>query len=328
MRFNRFTFIAFSSALLWAVSCSSHEFSEANDLQSNVIGFNSTINKTHARALNSVSDLNKFFVYGTKDAQTNIFTNQEVSLSGDEWAYTYTGSSKPKWVPGSSYAFYAYSNDNGAVNGTVNYSIEDGLTFSGVTTGSADSNGDLVYAPRVTQVGLQTGNSRVPFNFKHILSQINVVFSNATTNAENIPYNVTINSVSINGHQLTGDFDGSAWSISSPNLASSVSLSLGTTGALALNASSTTAPLFVIPQETSDVVLTYNVTVTNANNSQDTTTKTWKATFDANWLLGYRYNYNIPVSLTNDEYIEFTANSLNSWETGTTGQIKIEEVKG
>ena len=329
MKPNRFTLTAAALAsLMWLASCT-HEVDEASDYQTNAIGFNSTIFK-QSRALNSFEDLNKFFVYGTKDGSDHLFLGQPVSKSGDDWTYTYTGGkSKPKWEAGSRYIFFAYSSENSTLAGSVSYDATNGLTFSGVTSGSEDNNADLVYASRIEQVGLQTGNSRVPFSFKHILSQINVVFTNSTTNSENVPYNVTVNSVSLNNHELVGDFNGSAWSIANTSIAGDhVPFTFGTStgsSAIALSQTATTSPLFVIPQTTGDVTILYNVTITNANNSADTTTKTWKATFDASWLMGYRYNYNIPVALTSDEYIEFTVSSLNGWEDGTTGQINSKK---
>jgi hypothetical protein len=184
----------------------------------------------------------------------------------------------------------------------------------------------------VEQVGLQSGNNRVAFNFKHILSQINVVFKNATSNAENIAYTAVVDSISLSGYSLTGDFDGSAWTIASTssaadNVALGFSGNAATTGSLALAATEQTLPLYVLPQQTSDIELVFRATITNANNASDKVVKTWKATFDAAWELGYRYVYNIPLSLVADEYIEFTANSLNGWSEGTTGTIKLVEVK-
>jgi hypothetical protein len=308
---------------------------EGDDLQTHAIGFNSSVakNPMTTRTLSSVDDLTKFFVYGTQDGTTDLFLAQEVVKANGDWTYTYNqGSSKPKWTPGSRYVFYAYSSDNAALNGTAVYNVTDGLTFEGVTSGTATTNADLVYASKVEQVGLQSGNNRVAFNFKHILSQINVVFKNATSNAENIAYTAVVDSISLSGYSLTGDFDGSAWTIASSssaadNVALGFSGNAATTGSLALAATEQTLPLYVLPQQTSDIELVFRATITNANNASDKVVKTWKATFDAAWELGYRYVYNIPLSLVADEYIEFTANSLNGWSEGTTGTIKLVEVK-
>ena len=323
-----------AAILLAATSCVEDAVvTEASDMQTHAIGFNSTVARNpSSRTIASIDDLTRFYAYGTQDGTTDLFLAQEVNLSGGDWSYTYNqGSSKPKWTPGSSYVFYAYSSDNAAVGGTANYSFAKGLTFAGVTTGSATANADLIYADRVEQIGLQSGNNRVAFNFRHILSQINVVFTNSTSNAEGIAYSARINSVSLGGYDLTGDFDGSAWSIASGSKqAEAVALTFGGKAAsdtLALSEKAQTLPMYLVPQQTEGIVLQFSVTIVNDANASDVTTKTWQATFDADWELGYRYNYNIPLALTADEYIEFTASSLNGWSDGLSGQIQLVEVK-
>lgn len=335
---NKFYLLGALTAVAASItSCANQDVvNEGDARQTNAISFGTSLakNTNGSRALNSLSDLNKFFVYAAKDSTSIIFEHQEVNKTTD---WSYTASTKPKWEPGSSYVFYGYSADNGELKGTAKYSITKGLTFESVYVGTPGANYDLVYAGPITQVGKMTGNSRVSMRFRHILSQIKLSFKNATANATNVPYNVYVNWAMVDGHELTGDFNGEEWTFK--NYSDTIpgagytyldfTKDVKTSGAIALDSISTTLPLHVIPQTDyngSMVSIRFNVTITNANDSTDTVTKTLQANFLPDWKLGYRYNYIIPISLYTIEDIEFTAESLNDWVDGANGNLEVFEV--
>jgi hypothetical protein len=334
-------FLGFVAAIFATTSCTSEGVNnEADVRQTNAITFNSGLSSS--RALNSLTDLTKFFVYGAKDGQTVLFDNQTVDRSASGWTYTYASGNKPMWVAGSTYKFYAYSAENKDLGSKAAYSIEDGLTFTGVRVGDINNNFDLVYATPVEQIGKMTGNAAVPFKFKHILSQIHFVFKNATENDGNVPYDVTVTRVKLNGYELTGDFDGTEWNMDNyvtnygtadvdqyftVNNANSV-----TSSSFALGESQKTVPLHVIPQtplQNGDVVtLKFTYTITNRNDSTDTISKSFYANMYPEWKMGYRYNYIVDISLSSLEYIEFTAESLEDWSDASSAQlIELTEIK-
>lgn len=333
-------FASLAAALMSVTSCSSTS-DEAPVETTGGISFSSTLNKS--RALNSIEDLNTFYVYGSKDGSENLFLDQLVgrASANDTWEYTYNGAAtKPKWVAGSYYKFYAYSSDNGKIKGTVNYDATNGLTFKDVYAGSPNSNYDIVYAT-AEQVGKMTDNSRVSFRFKHILSQINVTFKNTTTNAQNVPYNVKINSINFANCEVMGDFDGTSWTFSDTKEPGNgisktplyfVDNNKTSTDNFALNETKSTVAMYEIPHDyvnDEPVVFRFNVTITNANDPKDTVTKTLQASFNPEWKMGYKYNYTIPVSLfSSNDYIEFNAVSLDDWNEGaTSGTLTIQEVQ-
>ena len=337
---KRLIFPGFVAAIIATTSCTSESvINEADNRQTNAISFNSGMSSS--RALNSVDDLTKFFVYGVKDGQTVLFDHQTVVRGATDWTYTYSGGTKPMWVAGSKYNFSAYSAENADLGDKVSYSIENGLTFTGVRVGDINNNFDLVYAAPVEQIGKMTGNAPVPFKFKHILSQIHFVFRNATDNAENIPYDVTVTRVKVNGYELTGDFDGTEWNMdayASNYGTADVDQYFGNNGtnvvtspAFALGESQKTTPLHVIPQnplQHGDVVtLKFTYTITNRNDATDTISKSFYANMNPDWKMGYRYNYIVDISLSSMEYIEFTADSLEDWNDADTAQlIELTEI--
>ena len=333
-------FAALAASLMTVTSCTSTNNEELS--ATGAISFSPTLNKS--RALTSVDDLTKFYVYGSVDGKS-IFSDQLVSRpnTAADWTYTYNGGEAPKWVVGSTHYFYAYSADNGKLEGkmgSASYTPSGKLVFTNVYAGAPDSNFDLVYAS-AEQVGKMTDNAKVAFRFKHILSQINVIFKNVTTNNNNVAYNVKVNSINFANCEVMGNFDGEKWTEPSNSTIPGLGLNgtplyfadnnLTSTDYFGINETKQTVSMYEIPYDYSyePIVLRFSVTITNANDPADTKTKTLQATFNPNWQMGYRYNYTIPVSLfESDEYIQFTAESLDDWSEGaTSGTLKIEEVK-
>ena len=334
---------ALAATLLIASSCTSTV--DEGIANTNAISFGTVL--TNSRALDGIGDLNKFYVYGSVNGKT-IFNDQVVTRSDDAtnlWTYTYNaGDEAPKWVAGATHHFYAYSADNGEIHGIEGkavYTPGGKLTFQNVYAGAPDSNFDLIYA-EAEQVGLMSGNSKVALRFKHIFSQINVIFQNATQNDAGTVYNVKINSTNFANCEVMGNFDGEKWTepddstIPGNGLNGTPLYFLDTnatsTGFFGLGESVQTVAMYEIPYDYTyePIVLRFSITLTNANNPADTKTKIFQANFNPKWEMGYRYNYTVPVSLAlfeSDEYIHFTVTDIDNWNDGVTeGTLDIEEV--
>ena len=311
---------------LATVACSSDNVIDNGDSrQTNSIDFNSAITRG-SRSLDATSDLTTMYVYGTQDNTSAIFDAQAVTKGTENWEYTYNKSGdKPKWTAGSLYKFYAYSYENGSTS-SAKYSAGGVLTFDGFTTKAGDGTGDLIYASSDQIIGLQTGNSRVAFTFKHILSQVSLVLLNNTLNAQEIPYNVTISNIKLSGYGTTATFDGTDWGTTT-NPANNVSVN-NEGKAFPYEDHETASSLFVIPQKDKTVTLTLTAEIKNANNANDVTKYTYSATFTPNWEQGKKYQCTIPVTLnTGEESIEFTVTSLNGWSDTYGGYINLTKTK-
>lgn len=219
-------------------SCTSEEVINESSVLGNAIAFENVVNKS-TRAENTSllsaldnSNFNQFSVFGyyVKDGQTHEIFHDELvqrSKDGDSWgAWSYKSEDR-FWVPGAKYYFYAYSCDNLKVN------FEDGkglpkITYSesGVNSQrlmisdyvcNKDHQHDLIYAMNETMtgqeskkgddnnVGAGTGNAPVKFQFKHILSMVDVQFTSGFPDE----YDVTITDVTLENIMNMGDYDAS-----------------------------------------------------------------------------------------------------------------------
>ncbi len=162
-------------------ACTSEEVIEEG-VQGNAIGFQNAVSK-ESRALTNAS-LEKFYVYGyyLKDGFTatpvNVFSAVEVRKTGTTWSYDNTR----YWVPDTKYYFYAYSCENATakVSASLNLTGSDvnarALRFSNYTCNDSHQH-DLIYAEAEGIDGKEAENEPVSFNFKHILTKINVEFT-------------------------------------------------------------------------------------------------------------------------------------------------------
>ena len=179
-------------------ACTSEEVVDVSVPQSKAIGFENVVMR-QSRADQAIpgdltnANLDKFLVYGfyTRENETanpiQIFSGEAVTRENDgTWTYKNTRF----WVPGATYHFFAYScadialdNTFGTIGLDLN-SVGDSrqLIMSNYRCDSKH-NHDLIYAQAKDIVGLaisesdQTPNSNVSFNFEHILSKIDVIFT-------------------------------------------------------------------------------------------------------------------------------------------------------
>lgn len=313
-------------------------------VQSSAIGFENAVNK-ESRAFTSVNDLTKFFVYGyyTKADATNnpvnVFDGETVTLADGAWGYTNTR----YWVPDATYRFYAYSCENGTST------CEAGLDLTGTTTQqralsltgyTLHDHHDLIFATNDNGIiGKETGNAKVAFTFKHILSKINVVFD-----SEFAPgYDVVISNVRFENIYDKGNYDPyDEWTSESrtstnENNPTKVELALvsgkdvasaadaNVEGSVELKAETVSG--YVIPHEYGEslVRLVFDIDVKQGDDTMfsRTLTGSWKP----NWGLGKAYTYNVTISGTaaDLEPIVFeTSQSIDGWGEGDTSEVKMD----
>lgn len=157
-------------------------------------------NSTRADDYGPNKPLKEFKLWGTiegSEGPTAIFANDTVegTVGADNvWNCT---SKTQYWIEGAKYNFAA------VVGGTV--TAPDGLPSSIEYT--ADGDTDLLYARSNEYTGLASGNPKVAFEFKHLLSKIKFTLENTTSNADKVgTYTYTLTDVAITNAITTGTY--------------------------------------------------------------------------------------------------------------------------
>ncbi|MDE6007318.1 MAG: fimbrillin family protein, partial [Muribaculaceae bacterium] len=191
-------------------------------VQSNAIGFTNSIAKP-SRSIDDAKDgdlttetLDDIYVYGyytmsnQQATAVQVFDGTEVSKnSNGVWTYTNTR----YWVPNAKYFFYAYScGDTQLKNtfGTPTLAIANDntrvLRFSNYTCDNSHQH-DLIYAFNEGIIGQsptsETPNSKVNFQFKHILTKINARFISEF----DATYKVIVSNVRVVNIRNMGNYD-------------------------------------------------------------------------------------------------------------------------
>ena len=169
-------------ALVAMASCSNEEVLEM--AQKEAIGFDNAFVNNSTRSVNDPSYTNtklfsNFKVYGYVNGASLWTEGEDVTGSAlnGEWGYTNT----QYWIAGGNYNFYALAPSMAA---TSNSSA--GLTLNFTNT---DGKSDVLYATATRNNATATGNTKVGFDFKHILSKVKFSFENA--------YNSTNSSIKV-----------------------------------------------------------------------------------------------------------------------------------
>lgn len=105
------------------------------------------------------------FVTGTETAP--IFANEQVSWNGSAWTHP----TVQYWIADAVYNFAAVAPYNAYTNVTA---ATTGLSLQFTNNGTTD----LIYAQPDAITGLESGNTAVAFNFKHVLSKVKFSFVN------------------------------------------------------------------------------------------------------------------------------------------------------
>ncbi len=300
-------------------SCSNDELMEVNT--NNVITFESHVDKG-TRAVTNTDALTKFYVFGSYGT-TRVFDNVAVTKDGSNWDYT----NHVAWTA-NSYKFAAYATTNASAQITPAYNNATGvLTFSDVVANDAS---DLVAATTtVDNTGLT--NAAVNLTFKHLLSKVQFVLTNSST--EN--YTMKVSNITFSALKQ-GDcvFDGAAaWT--AEGTAEALSFA-GTTENIAQGAAFTSEDHIVIPNQTildtkNDSDPTNDVNVITASfkvefydasvpankvYEKNYTNVSLALTGGAKWQPGYLYKYTGSIKPTTS-YIEFNVISVEDWQSAT-----------
>ena len=362
-----FLFLAVCAAALTA--CTSEEVIEEG-VQSNAISFQNYVGKESRAIDNSTFTMFNVYGYYTKGAGNNtpisVFNGEKVTKANGVWGYTNTR----YWVPEAKYYFYAYSCNNNATsgeNGTVSMNLE-GSSVDARTpriTGFVANNShqhDLVFATNFTAtegiVGEAADNKAVPFEFKHILSKLNVVFSSDFPAG----YEITISDVKLMGmydkanynpkstgnvwgsHKRTTDDDGDddnttfinldILSVTANDATTVYNVAAAANGEVAAKQAKT-IDAYVIPKdyaEGEDVTIEFVINVKNTNLAEANQTiisdAVLSGSWNPQWKVGTSYAYNVKISGGDAglEKIEFSVDptkGVDDWATGTGADISF-----
>lgn len=323
------TFLFAVGAMLFTACTSSDVIEEGSN--GSVIGFSSHVGKA-TKALNSVSDLTDFQVFGSYKLSTSSnrvvnFNGVSVTKSDAEWKYE----DLRYWIKDAEYVFYAYSNDNaslGSGEGTADFGSEKCILNINNYTADASHQKDLVFAKSSAITGLETGNQPVAFTFKHALARLKATFKSGFP----VGYTVKISNVKINGLYITGSYraeqmaDDHAWSINDAKTTGNVGLKVATDNGAKVKDGTTEAVnvesgwAYVIPNDygTQNIVsIEFSIDVTNPE-GKTVVGRTLKANWAPKWYANHSYNYNLTISGSNSglEPIKFTVTSIGDWEEG------------
>lgn len=325
-------------AALGFVACTNTEDIANGVLQSGKqIGFESHVNK-NSRALGN-DNFTQFSVFGsyikgTSSTPVQIFNKEIVTKNGEAW--TYAESNARYWIDGADYTFYAYSKENGTT-GTTRFAGAE-LTLEDYTVdGTVDNQKDLVFAS-AKATGKETGNDKVAFDFKHILSKLHFTFES------NFPegYTVVVDDVKVKNMRDKGTFTASteAWSgqkrseeteVADQMLTIAVPFAAENTDKVLLpKGSVSTNDIYVLPYAYTqpNVRLYFRLTIKNAN-GETVSQKVNFGAFKPTWAKGTAYNYKVTLTGAEAglEKIEFTtADNMdleNGWVAGSTGDVEF-----
>ncbi len=296
------------AAIVALSSCTQDEVLNVNE--NRVISFESHVNKsTRAVTNTTTADLEKFYVFGNHGA-TNVFNNVEVTKGVSGWQYT-----NPVAWTANNYKFAAYATTNESDQLTPGYS--DGvLTFSDYVPNDAS---DLVAAvASVDNTGL--ANAPVNFTFQHLLSKVQFVLKNNSTEDYTMKVGAITFSVLKQGDCV---YNGTAtWT---PEGSATTLTVAGTTTNITKGASFTSEDYIVIPnQALASVAASFKVEFYDASDNKvyekqySNVALKLIADDSQKWTPGYLYQYNGTIAPTTS-YITFSVTHVDAWTTATPG---------
>ena len=305
-------------------SCTQSEVLNVNE--NRAIGFDAFSGKA-TRAVNDITgnggdSFTKFFVFGSYDKNgdgsgyTSVYSNDEVVYNSG-WSATET----QYWVADKNYKFAAYSDGNAALpEGTT-------ATFADATGKLKIENyqvadKDLILAEEATGNGTTKGN--VSLSFSHLLSKVKFTFISGFTSPN---YIMTISGMKFNAGK-TGTYDDSNWSTTSNS-----DYEIGGWATFVGDASESSEEYYVLPQNTTNLEVTFTVSVTdggsfNKTNELKASLNVTNGTDTGKWVPGYFYNYTATITPEkvdpnlNDQVIKFTVD-VDSWQDHNSGSDPI-----
>lgn len=318
-------------------SCTSSEIEEEAQETGALIGFQTHVSKNsraEAKFLTN-ANLTRFYVTASYTTTTNtanpvmIFNNEPVNKSGSDWTYAETNARY--WIEGASYVFHAFScNNELPLNSTPAFDTSNGnLTINRYQCNDSHQH-DLI-AANASATGKKTGNDKVAFDFKHMLSKVKFTFKPDFPEG----YTVVVNPVKLRNMRDRGNLIASestiAWDNNSidrtvtenPTTGAATEITVPmSTEAIAANGTASSEVLVMPFQYTEpNVRLAFTIEVFNKNN-ESVLKANLRGSFKPTWDMGKAYNYNVTLTGTQAglEKIEFTTApgmNLDGWETGT-----------
>ena len=231
-------------ALVSMVSCSNEEVLEV--AQKEAIGFENAFVNNSTRSVNDPSYTNtnlfqEFKVYGYVNGASLWTSGEDVTgtaLNG-EWGYTNT----QYWIAGGNYAFHALAPSMAATSNS-----STGLTLQFTNT---DGKSDVLYATASRTNVPATGNTKVQFDFKHILSKVKFSFENA--------YNSTSASIKVKDIKIHNSYATGTVSLSSNGIVWSAQTG-STTNPLAFGIATDVESTTDATKENTDNMFAYGIT--------------------------------------------------------------------
>ena len=254
------------------------------------------------------SNIQHFYVFGTKTSDPNFFNNILVTKNGSAWTYE----DLKQWER-SDYTFAAYSNG--------------GLNTTGDPISTATWNNNTLTIPNYTveqkdlvasisSTDINTDNKAVEFTFNHTLSMIKFTLKSSLGDGDNA---ITIKNFQVTGigdnATLTYTSAGSKWGTCS-NTAKKFTNEGNITVTTTTQGESDS--FVIIPQTANAVKVSFDAEITGL------APKPLTATISDTWDPGYRYNYVATITGEDMDVIEFTLTDINPWND-TDWDTPIEE---
>ena len=317
--------------------CSQSEILEV--AEGRAIGFSSFVNN-NTRAVNEVTEgnLSQYYVFGKyQGGEVSDWSGQAFNNELNTTLYY--------WQPSMTYHFGAYADGNGGKIASSAVSFDAAtpkLTFTNYTP---DDDKDLVAAVTGDETAnnyIASPETKVPLNFKHLLSQVKLTFTSTAA----ATYKLTISDVRIEGavSTCTGDYtaSGVTWNTDGTTTKNGYVYDFfGTEDRVISSEVSQYQSKLVIPQSgTEQLYVYFTATIKGEKPSgSKISTKDFKATLkhavadvDANaWEPSYCYNYIANVEIKdivdnpNDLVeIEFDVKGVEEWKPVEAGIEKNE----
>ena len=305
------------------------------------IGFSSFVNN-NTRAVNEVTtgNLSEYYVFGNYGSGgASDWTGQAFNNELNTTLYY--------WQPGKIYRFGAYADGNGGkiASSAVNFdAATQKLTFTNYTP---DDTKDLVAAVTGNETAdtyIASSETKVPLNFKHLLSQVKLTFTSTAA----ATYKLTISDVRIAEavSTCTGDYtaSGVTWNTDGTTTKNGYGYDFfGTEDRVISSEVSQYQSKLVIPQSgTEQLYVYFTATIKGEKPSGSADfTKNFKAALghtaadvDANaWEPSYCYNYIANVEIKDivdnpDNLVEinFKVTGVEEWKPVEAGTVTKNEV--
>lgn len=180
---KHFIYLCLAAGALAVSSCSSEESPQSNS-DTNAIKFSAVVPNRSRATATTTATIQDFIVYAFTDKAT-LMDGVKVSRVGGSWTY-----SPDTYWPVSPVNFYAFSPD---ITAQTNVSDTNGANIPDYLN---DGSTDLLYS---TKLGVMQQAAPVDLNFRHALSNINVLLSSTNPRIKVIVQHIGLNNIYIQG---------------------------------------------------------------------------------------------------------------------------------